>query len=345
LSPDGTLLFSDTGGFGYTAGGPSQLYSLPSTTVLPATGLPAGLQATLPAFSADGQHVTYIFWGGTGADQKSVAMMDFAVDGGADGGAVSYVFSNAQVLATPDAGAGSWPSFLPLNNGVVYEDELTASPYGFTWGGSLANLWWVDVATHTAAPLNNLNGVGYVPAGPAGSGHEDDTTLNYEPTVNPLVSGGYAWVVFTSRRMYGNVATINPTYSDPRSYPLLTNPDGGAPWITPKKLWVAAIDLSADAGTDPSHPAFYLPGQELYAGNSRGFWSLEPCRPDGQSCTSGDQCCGGYCEAAFDGGLACTTTKPPCAGLGDRCSVSGDCCGASSEGVVCVNGYCANLIE
>ena len=29
-------------------------------------------------------------------------------------------------------------------------------------------------------------------------------------TVNPVPSGGYAWVVFTSRRMYGNVATINP---------------------------------------------------------------------------------------------------------------------------------------
>ena len=35
----------------------------------------------------------------------------------------------------------------------------------------------------------------------------DDTTLNYEPTVLPVVAGGYAWVVFTSRRLYGNVAT------------------------------------------------------------------------------------------------------------------------------------------
>ncbi len=37
----------------------------------------------------------------------------------------------------------------------------------------------------------------------------DDTTLNYEPTVLPVVSGGYAWVVFTSRRLYGNQLTAD----------------------------------------------------------------------------------------------------------------------------------------
>ena len=44
----------------------------------------------------------------------------------------------------------------------------------------------------------------------------------------------------------------------------------------PKKLWVAAIDLNAPAGTDPRHPAFYLPAQELLAGNARGFWVVDP---------------------------------------------------------------------
>ena len=38
--------------------------------------------------------------------------------------------------------------------------------------------------------------------------------------MNPVPSGGYAWVVFTSRRLYGNVATINPFYSDPRYHDL-----------------------------------------------------------------------------------------------------------------------------
>ena len=36
-------------------------------------------------------------------------------------------------------------------------------------------------------------------------------------------------------------------------------------------------------GTDASHPAFYLPAQELLAGNARGFWVLDPCQTDGTS--------------------------------------------------------------
>ena len=45
--------------------------------------------------------------------------------------------------------------------------------------------------------------------------HGDDVDLNYEPTVNPRPSGGYVWVVFTSRRMYGNEATIPPVLQRP----------------------------------------------------------------------------------------------------------------------------------
>src|SRR5690606_27790029 len=86
-----------------------------------------------------------------------------------------------------------------------------------------------------------------VPVGSIDADHSDDVNLNYEPTVNPIASGGYAWVVFTSRRMYGSVADIPPFCSDPRGVDLIDN-------ITPKKLWVAAVDLTAPPGTDPSHP-------------------------------------------------------------------------------------------
>ncbi len=131
--------------------------------------------------------------------------------------------------------------------------------------------------------------------------------MNFEPTVNPVPSGGYAWVVFTSRRLYGNVATVPPYFSDPRFHDISKTP-------TTKKLWVAAIDLNAPPGTDPSHPAFYLPAQELLAGNSRGFWVVDPCKKDGNGCETGDECCGGFCRPGGDGGaLVCSTAKPSCA--------------------------------
>jgi hypothetical protein len=345
LTKDGTLLFSASGGM-INGDISSQLYAMPAgTPVAGVTGLSAGFQASLPAFSPDGKHLSFNFWGGTlnsgtgtlQADQASLAILDF------DG---IKAFSNPRFLQTPTVGASvTYSSFLPTNTAVVFESELSnpSNQWAFTSSGNTGELWWVDVATAKAHRLDLLDG--YTAAGttylPGGNGPDggvthtpaQDPTLNYEPTVNPIASGGYAWVVFTTRRMYGNVAQLDPWASDPRHYPWLDE-------ITDKKLWVAAIDLNAAPGADASHPAFYLPGQELHAGNSRGYWTVAPCRPDGQSCMAGDQCCGGYCEPSPDGGLVCSTTPPNtnCSGLGDRCTSSADCCDSTES---CINGYCS----
>jgi hypothetical protein len=254
------------------------------------------------------------------------------------------------VLYTPAAGTSvTYSSFFPNAAGIVFEVELTnpTNSWAYTWSdsaaiGNTAELWWLDVASGMAHRLDALNGylanqMVYLPS-PGGTAPlhtpAQDATLNYEPTVNPIASGGYAWVVFTSRRMYGNVAQIAPWSSDPRNYPWVDQ-------ITDKKLWVAAVDLNGTPGTDPSHPAFYLPAQELHAGNARGYWTVEPCRADGQSCATGDQCCGGFCEAGPDGGLECTTQAPACSALYDKCTTAADCCASSSGTVECINGVCS----
>ena len=199
--------------------------------------------------------------------------------------------------------------------------------------------------TGTAAILGNLNGIdgttNYLPTG--ANNHADDSTLNYEPTVNPVVSGGYIWVVFTSRRLYGSVATTDPWQSDPRGYDQPVNAN-----TTCKKLWVAAIDVGTihngkitphDPGSDPSHPGFYLPAQELIAGNARGFWVLDPCKADGMSCQTGDQCCNGFCEPNGPGGSLVCSNKPPgsCSAPQEKCKTAADCCDSSDA---CVNGFC-----
>jgi hypothetical protein len=237
----------------------------------------------------------------------------------------------------------TYSSFFPNSAGIVFELELSnpSNAWGYTWSGNTGELWWVDVASGMAHRLDQLNGYGatgniYLPdnaGGAATHSAAQDVTLNYEPTVNPIASGGYAWVVFTSRRMYGNVAQLTPWVSDPRQYPWLQQ-------VTDKKLWVAAIDLNASPGTDPSHPAFYLPAQELHAGNARGYWSVEACRADGQSCQTGDQCCGGYCQPGDGGGLVCSSQMPSCSGQYEKCSTTSDCCGAA-QGVTCVNNVCS----
>jgi hypothetical protein len=172
-----------------------------------------------------------------------------------------------------------------------------------------------------------------------------EPALNYEPTMNPNptydAAGNpeYYWVLFTSRRMFGNIATINPWWSDPRRRDISQT-------VTPKKLWVAAISANPAAGTDPSFPAFYLPGQEWIAGNSKAYWVQEACRagnaarPPASQCDSDLDCCAGS-TCSLDVPNAPTKHCIPvtaCVNLGGACTLDSDCCG----GVFCSGGTCQN---
>lgn len=343
---DGSMALTENG----------QLLPLPTdTTPLGVAGLSSfATDLGTPAFAPDGKHVVMNPMAGSGVTTpaQQLWVMDFAFAAG------SGTFSNP-VLVVDDTGKPTdtrpgWGAFLPDGKSVVFQHQSQAGADGngsslYTRKGELSQIGWTSSAdaTHVTA-LDQLNGKGYLPKLPSpyslactGDGvsvggidadHSDDVDHNYEPTVNPLPAGGYVWVVFTSRRMYGSVSEIPPFCSDPRGVDLIKN-------ITTKKLWVAAIDVNAAPGTDASHPAFYLPAQELLAGNSRAFWVLEPCRADGSSCTSGDMCCNGYCEAGADGGLVCSN-KPPnanCSQQGDKCTSNADCCMTTDT---CINGFC-----
>ncbi len=337
LAPDGSWFMSDSGAM---INGDSKSEAWTAAGVLMATQptLPwDSFKAALPVFSPDGKHLSFNYQssttsGTTTSDGKSMAVLDYD--------AATTTFSNFRLLDEPAKGVDSWSSFLPTSDAVVFEHEITSTHFGYTWQGGTGELMWSTTASAAPVALAQLNGAGYLPSFGAHTGAAD-ATLNYEPTVNPVVSGGYAWVVFTSRRLYANIATIDAKSSDPRLYHWLDKTQ-----YTPKKLWVAAIDLNAPAGTDPSHPAFYLPGQELIAGNARGFWTVDPCHADGTSCESGDECCGGYCRPPVSGGdggtgLICTDQQPSCSQEFEKCTVDSDCCGVS-DGFTCINGLCSN---
>ena len=339
LSADGSLAFTNAGDLAANDS-VSQLYAFPpaasGATPIAVTGIPANLKAGTPAFSPDTKHVAFDFLGGTvgtvTGNGTQLVSLDFDK--------ATSTFSGLQVLATMTGGMrAGFPSFFPTDDAVAFHYQLVNSNHLLnTWHGAEAQIWWSDLATGTASNLYALNGLkaggasSYLPTGP--TNHATDSVLSYEPTVNPVSSGGYIWVIFTSRRLYGSVATTDPWQSDPRSYDATKVPNAAC-----KKLWVAAIDLNAKAGTDPSHPAFYLPAQELLAGNSRGFWALAPCKADGMSCQSGDQCCNGYCEPG-EGGLVCSNVPPNanCSQVGDKCTSAASCCDTTN---LCVNGFCA----
>ena len=101
-----------------------------------------------------------------------------------------------------------------------------------------------------------------------------------------------------------------------------------------RQIWLAAIDGSPKAGKDPSHPAIYITGQNQASTNERPQFTVNPCKPLGQS--YGYDCCDGYCRAE-DGGLVCQKKGNDCAQTGDACSVDGDCC----TSLKCIGGFCA----
>ncbi len=328
------------------------------------SGLPMGIAAGYPSFAPDDKLVAFIDV--TGVTQNfgefaAGAMVTNDFIKVADYSSATQTFSNVRTIVTPGTGTRiGYPVFLPDDSGLLFETEVRqgGDTVMVTRNGARSELWWVSLGgNNSPVRLDNLNGRGangkpYIPIGGNNHGGDggtdpqdpysemgwDDTTLNYEPTVLPVVAGGYAWVVFTSRRLYGNQLTEVPYLSWPPDYDTTSLAQA-----TVKKLWVAAIDLNASPGADISHPAFYLPAQEILAGNSRGFFVLDPCKADGQSCLTGDQCCNGYCEAGDGGALVCANATPmACAGVQEKCTTASDCCDTTNT---CTDGFCAVMIS
>ena len=274
-------------------------------TLIPNSGI-EGYYAQTPVFAHDGQSLAFVDRAASPPHASTLSLLRYDP--------VTQKFSGYEVLTTPAAGHHhSWPAFTPDSKWVVYQDGVGDDLA--TWQGNTGKLFAVNVQTKQVLFLAALNGDGYVPQGAR------DENKNYEPTFAPIASGGYFWVMFTSRRTYGNKLT-------------------GSDYET-KRLWVAAFDPNAPDGVDPTHPAFYISGQELTSGNSRGFWALDPCKADGLSCESGDECCNGYCNPTGDPPeYKCGPPDGECSDEFEVCETSADCCDPEYE---CIGGICSQL--
>lgn len=302
------------------------LWDTATGMMVPNTGIPSG--ALMPMFSPDGTRL---------------AFNDFAIDAGhglviMDYNTKTDTASNYRML-TKDADTmrPSWPFILPDNGGVIYARTDSADFSGLGAGllgsaipGPFSELQVVDIASGKVTVL--AQAMGYRTPDDAAKGNTylpfgaEELSHNYFPTVSPVAAGGYFWVFFDAVRHYGNMGIQ-------------------------RQLWGAAVDISPDGKyvSDPSHPAFYLPGQEFGTGNHRAFAALDPCKRDGDSCQTGIDCCGGFCkipEGASEFGPApgmCSSDVPMCAKRDERCVTDADCCpptGMEPQNV-CIAGFCA----
>jgi hypothetical protein len=305
------------------------------------TGSGVDPTAFMPTFSIDGTKLIFTAMD-SGSSGHALKMLDYD--------AAAKKFSNPVELFRDPVMFLGWPFFMPdvvdepVNSEVmtipkargkravfasgVVSDWASQTPVAQLVGLGKphpSDLWWIDVDSKMAVPLNAANGLDEMGnlALPYG---DRDGHKNYYPTVSPVAAGGYFWMFFTSTRNYGNLWVKNDPVAQPET----------------KKIWVAAIDINGKPGSDPSHPAFFLDGQELESGNIRGFAALEPCRENASMCETGIDCCCGFC---IDAACAC---KPPdtCAKLDEKCTTAADCCPPTTPGATplkCIGGFCGYL--
>jgi hypothetical protein len=331
LSPDGKYILTDS----MAQSGVSD-YMGPNTVMglfLTASGMPvmtSGVQGkpfSAPAWSPEGSRVAFVDsgdpsgWTAAGYNWQNPPPGDLKVI--QFDATKNPMFSGEQTMVSAAGGkAITWPSVSPDGNWVIYSRAGS-----FDTRNGAGDLYFASAVTpNQEVRLAKLDGDGY----PFAAGSRD-LSWNYEPSFAPVAAGGYFWVVFTSRRTYGNILTGQ---ADP-----CPSPPNGCTEV--KQLWIAAIDQNPKPGVDPSHAAFHLTGQDETNLAMRGFYSLPPCAKNGMSCMSGTDCCGGYCSASADGGAAvCGSVPSGCSQNGDKCTQTSDCCDASS-GVTCINHVCS----
>lgn len=358
LTPEGARMINNaippSGGIrGLSGTLPSRLYDAATGAELAAPSFTdAVTYAVTPQFAANGSGLAFTWFPNDGTyNPRTLAVMSF------DGSVSPPMFGAPRrvVMGTDTTRILGWPAFTPDGNAVIFQDATGFdTSYGAGAGRPNNPVWsdlhMVDLTSCDGAGENcavsNLEilngyreGTFYPPYGEGEEAHS-----NFEPTILPVAVGGYYWVVFTSRRCYGNTIAPGGTLAGGDDRWGHTNPDGGEVPSMRKKLWIAAIDLSGAPGSDRSHPPFYLSGQELASGNMRGFAALDPCRADGASCESAADCCGGFCRDVAEEGMppsyACVPPPGGCSEELETCATDADCCGAAT-GTTCINFRCA----
>jgi hypothetical protein len=295
------------------------------------TGLASGDNLSMPAFSPDGTSLAVVR--GPAADNvlpTSKAIDYLAYDQMAhtfNPALIQLVTASDPAFTTTGSGLG-YPSFTPDSKSIAFHSGTYSTGCQGTCDDTSSDdgdLFFASVTT-PGSPIRLAN----VDDPPNAADHDS----SIEPTFNPNARGGYSWFVFTSMRDYGNALT-------------------GAKINGKRRLWVAAIDQTTGA-TDPSHPGFYLDGQED-SPNMRGFWALAACTQTGGAssgsdagaptsdagsangtCVSGFECCSGFCNQ----GVCVDVQTLACVATGGACSGASDCCNGGT-GVVCNSGTCA----
>jgi hypothetical protein len=284
-------------------GGPElRLYDPIGGARVAAPGLD-GLIGTYPAWSRDGTRIAYVVNNsGWGDDLVTGDVAVLPVTGADTFGAPTIIHHGTDI---PDGAADSYPTWSP-------DSALIAFGHG-TGSRSESRSGDLFIMGADGASARAL-------AQAASGAHED-----FQPRFSPFTQGGFFWMSFLSRRVYGNPQIGNSTSAPSRR----------------QQIWVTAIRVSASGTEDPSSVPYWLPGQNPHSANISAYWAPRPCRTDGEGCSVGSECCGGECLVDGTGALVCAPPPPDrCREYGETCSTDADCC--ESMDLVCSGHVCVH---
>lgn len=289
---------------------------------------------SMPAFSPDGTMLATVRSPSSSDNvlpnnPKSIVFTSYTASTQTFGATLNTIVTSTDPALAANETALAYPSFTPDSKYVAFHAGTLATGCQTTCDDTTPDDGQLYIAPVAGGGAIRLAAIDDPPAA-------SDRNTSLEPTFDPTPAGGYSWVVFTSMREWGNMGWTAGLGED------VTKVENFK-----RRLWVAAVD-PAIGTVDPSHPAFYLAGQDDTP-NMRGFWANAQCiatpsagqdaGADGGAagaCTQGFECCSGFCtngQCADVGTLAC---KP----VGGTCSSSTECCNGAA-GVSCNSGTCS----
>lgn len=271
---------------------------------LPASGLPS-VPAGQPTWSPDGKLVAWMEGGGDGPDGTDARTRIVIAEVDGDSFAPRVLHDGGDLADSPEGGlTDSHPTFSPDSRFIAFAHGTRSVSSGTSNAErSRSALYLIPV--DGGEPIRLDRGMG--PEGPVDA---------FWPVFSPFVtqdSNGRLlyWLAFYSRQAYGNE-------------------HAGTAGARRRQLWLMAIDPAiASHGLDPSHPPYWIPGQDVAADDIAAHWAPTACLPQGEECNASSECCSGHCGPV--GELEELRCLPPqgCRQAGESCETADDCCGTS----------------